>query len=836
LSAEKGVIVSSILWNLRYAMRQLWRSPGLAIIAVVTLALGIGGNTAMFTISESVLLRPLPYTDPDRLTDIRAWGGESTGPLSWLDYLDIRNSSHDLAGVAAYSTDVGVIQIKGASTSVVTSELTPNLFSLLGVQPLRGRTFTKEEGQPNGPRAVLISEQLWRQSLGADPAIVGRVLRVNGRDWTIVGVMPDSFRFPESAGKEIGKGVWLPMQPTPEMLRERGADFFGILAKRAPGITLRQVQAEVSVIAKRIRDNDPRADRKLGFRAQSYHEVVTGPVREVFLGLVAAVGLVLLVVCANIANLLIARGLGRQYEFAVRAALGAGARRLVSQVTAEVGLMSVLGSGIGYLLARWIISAVHGLATDAIPRSESIEIRWPVMVVLGALTSVATILAALPPAMLAAGTNMQTALRAGSRTVTGKAPGTKACTWLASGEVALSAILLIAAGLLFRTLWDLEHTRLGFDATNVTSFVAMPADALGFGNATVNASKGAPDSVAKTVYYPLLEALRSAPGFRSAALVTAPPFSGFVLQTNFTVVGHDRETPGGFPARLSAMSGGFEELMATPVVRGRGITDQDIDNAPFVAVINETLAKRYFAGKDAIGQQVDLGGAATGMLRPYTIVGVVGDQVDTSASQPPEPLLMLSYRQIPTESVYYAALLKTAVHFVVKTRGSIAAAPVAQAVFRRDAPDLALDNFQTMTESVDRSNFGSRFGLYVIASFAGFAVLMVVTGLYGVLSQMVTLRSREFGLRMALGATRQSIVRTVLLRGSGMVAAGLSVGIVLSLFTGRLIRGFLYGVKPLDWSTYALAVVALLMVGLGSAVIPAWRAASRDPLKALQED
>jgi putative ABC transport system permease protein len=826
----------SILGNLRYASRQLRRSPGFAVMAVVSLALGIGANTAMFTVAENVLLRPLPYAEPDRLVDVRAWGGESTGAVSWLDYVDIRNGSHSLAGVAAYSTDAGVVQIEGASISVVASEVTPNLFSILGVQPLRGRTFLEEEGRPNGPAVVLVSEELWRQSLGADPSVVGSALRVGGHDRTVVGIMPRGFGFPEAAGSEIEKGLWLPMQPTSEMLRERGADFFSILAKRARGATVPQVQAELDLVAKRIRDNDPRADRKLGFRAQSYHEAVTGPVREVFLVLVAAVGLVLLVVCANISNLLLARGLGRQYEFAVRAALGAGTARLAGQVTVEAALLSVCGTGLGYLLACWIISAVHSIAADLIPRSESIEMRWTVMLVLAALATLTTILSALVPALLAAGADAQAVLRTGSRSMSRSSISTTACVWLAGGEVALSAVLLIAAGLLFRTLWGLEHTRLGFDPSNVTSFVAMPADALGFGNAGVNDTRGAAASVATTVYYPLLEALRGAPGFRGAALVTAPPFSGFVLETNFRIAGPNRGPQGSFPARLSAMSGGFEELMATPILAGRSITDEDTENTPYIAVVNETLAKRYFAGKEAIGQQLDLGGAATGMLRPYIIVGVIGDQVDSSASEAPAPLLMLSYRQIPPESVYYSALLKTAVHFVVKTRSSVAGASVARAVFRRHAPDLALDNFQTMQEAVDRSNFGSRLGLYVIAAFAGLAILMVITGLYGVQSQVATLRGREFGLRMALGATRARIVRSVLRRGSVMVATGLAVGVVLSLLTGRLIRSFLYGVKPLDLGTYGLAVVALLMVGVGSALIPTWRAVSHEPLKALRDE
>lgn len=514
----------SILRNLRYAWRQWRRSPELTIIAVVSLALGIGANTAMFTVIERVLLRPLPYTDPDRLVDVKSWGGASTGAVSWLDYLDIRDRSHSLAEVAAYSTDTGVVQIKGASVSVATSAVTSHVFSLLGAQPLRGRTFTEEETRPDGPPAVIVSEELWRQSLAADPAVVGGKLRVNGQDRTVVGVMARSFAFPETAGKEIEKGLWLPLQPTSEMLQERGADFFAILARRAPGAGLLRVQAELDAIAKHIRDDDSRADRKLGFRSQSYHEALTGAVRDVFLDLSAAVGLVLLVVCADVANLLIARGLGRQYEFAVRAALGAGTRRLIGQVIAEAGLLSACGCGLGYLLVCWIIGAVHRLPPDIVPRSESITVHWTVMLALGALATATTILSALLPALLAARVDPQTVLRTGSRSVSARSLSTAACIWLAGGEVALSAVLLIATGLLFRTLWDLEHARLGFDATNVTSFVAMPADALGFANTSMNTGAGAPASIATTVYNPLLEALRHAPGFQGAALVTAPVF------------------------------------------------------------------------------------------------------------------------------------------------------------------------------------------------------------------------------------------------------------------------------------------------------------------------
>jgi predicted permease len=805
-----------IVQNLRYAFRQLRQSPEVAILAVVTLALGIGANTAMFTIVESVLLQPLPYAEPDRLVNI----GGSEGAVSWLDYTDIRSQSHPLADVAGYSNDVAVVQNKGVSLSVVTSVVTPNLFSILGTQTLIGRTFTEAEGQANGPQAVLISEGLWRQVLGADPSITGRTLRINAHDRTVVGVMPKSFRFPESAGKDIEKGLWLPMQPTPEMLRERGYDFFTILGKRAPGANLPEVQAELSLIAKRLRDADSRTSRKLEFHGQSYHETVTGPVRQVFLALVAALGLVLLIVCANVANLLIARCLGRQHEFAVRAALGSGQGRLVGQMLIEASLLSALGCALGLLLAYWMTAAIHSLPAGTIPRAESIEVRWTVLLVLAGIATVTTLLSATLPALFIVRTDAQTALRTGSRSMGTKSFRTRIGGWLVGGEVALSALLLIAAGLLFRTLWSLEHTRLGFEASNVTSFVAMPADA----------------AVNTTVYQSLLEGLRHTPGLQDAALVSAPPFSGFDFETSFSVVGWPRDPQQLLQARLTALSGRYEELMKTPVRRGRSITEEDASNAPFVAVINETMARRYFAGKDAIGQQLSLGGASTGMLKPYTIVGIIGDQTDNSTSQPPQPLLMLPYQQVPSASLFYPALLKTAVHFVVKTRGNIAAAPAVRAVFRRLAPDLALDNFQTMQEAVDQSNFSSRLGLYLIGAFAGLAVLMVIAGLYGVLSQVVNQRRREFGLRMALGATRQGIVQMVVLRGSAIVGVGLAGGLFLALFLGRLVKAFLYGVKPLDMGSYAFAIAALFVVGAGAALIPAWRAASFEPVKALRDE
>lgn len=829
--------MSTLLQDFRYAVRQLMKSPGFALLAIVTLALGIGANTAMFTVVESVLLRPLPYAHSDRLISIGPAGVQGFGSTSWLNYRDIRDQSRNITGAAGYSEDVGVVQGKDGSLSVVTPGVTPSVFSTLGVQPLLGRTFTEEEGQSGGPKAVLLSEGLWREAFNADPQIIGREIRVNAQPRTVVGIMPASFRFPESMGNDLRKGLWLPIQPNKEMLNERGYHFFHVIAELKPGVTIAQEKSELASIAQHVRELDPTKNHDLAFDAASYQQVLTGPVRPVFLALVVALGLVLLIACANVANLSIARCIGRQQEFAVRAALGAGRLRLVRQVVVESSVLSLLGCAAGFFLAQMAILAIGKLPPDTFPRATDIAIRWTVVLALAAIATITTILSSLLPALLVARTDPQPALQAASRGVGTRSARGRLTGWLVAGEVALSAILLIATGLLFRTLWNMEHARLGFEVSRVSTFTAVPADANGFGNASVSEqSTNTSPSVAVVAYQPVLERMRHLPGIEDAALITAPPLSGIDMGTSFDIVGTPHDPAKDRQAQITAVSSDYAHVMRTPVIRGRMITDDDTADAPFVVVINEALAKKYFAGQDPIGKQLDLGGKDTGMIKPYTIVGVMGDQVTASVAQGARPYLMVPYQQIPTTSLFYPILLKTVVNFAVKSRTDIAIAPAMRTVFKEVAPDFALDNFQTMQQAVDQSNFSDRLGLYLIAAFAGMAMLMVVAGLYGVLAQLVSYRRREIGVRLALGATRQSILQMILRQGSFLVGAGIVAGVVLALATGRLVKGFLYGVKPVDAWTYLGVVVLLLVVGTLASLIPARRAAAVEPIQALREE
>jgi predicted permease len=827
----------SLLQDIRYAGRQLLKAPGFAGLAVLTLALGIGANAAMFTAVESVLLRSLPYANSSRLISIRTNSAQGFTSTSWLNYRDVRDQARLLQSVAGYSEDVGVVQGKDGSLSVLTPGVTPNVFPTLGVKPLLGRTFTEEEGQTGGPLSVVISEGLWRQQFGGDPGVIGTSIRVNAQPRTVVGVMPGSFSFPESMGHDIVKGLWLPLQPTGEMLRERGYQFFYILGVAKPDVSLAQVNSELGAITNRIRQADPEHTRRLEVRAAGYQELLTGPVRPVFMALLIALGLVLLIACANVANLLIARCLGRQQEFAVRAALGASQRRLLQQLIVEGGLLSVLGCVVGFAFANLAIALVRRLPPDTFPRAGDIAIHWTIVGILALIATLTTILSSLLPALLVARTDPQPALQAASRGLGPRAVRSRLSGWLVAGEVALSTLLLIATGLLFRTLWNMEHARLGFDVSRVTTFTAMPADATGFSNMNISAGgEHAPPSVVTQVYQPVLERMQAMPGVQDAALVTAPPLSGINMNSSFSVVGRPDDPEHRGRGRITAVSANYARVMSTPVIRGRMISEDDAAGRPYVIVINETLARTYFAHEDPLGHELEFGGKDTGMLTPYTIVGIMGDYADTGVSQPPQPLVLLPYQQVPTTSIFYPALLKTIVNFAVKTRSDIAVAPSMRSAFKQVAPDFALDNFQTMQETVDQNNFNDRLGLYLIASFAGLAVLMVVAGLYGVLAQLVNYRRREIGVRLALGANRNGILAMILRQGSVLVISGLVVGLGLALFTAKFVKSFLFGVKPIDPSTYLGVVVLLLVVGTLAALVPARRAAAVEPIQALRDE
>ena len=834
--------MSSILNDLVFALRQLRKSPGFAATAVLTLALGIGANAAMFTVVESVLIRSLPYYAAQRLVLFGPPGAtaEDKSSTSWRNLEDIRQRSKVFEDAAGYEGDVAIIQTAQGGQTVFGPKLTWNLLNMLGARPAIGRGFTQADGDAGAPPTAILSDLLWRQQFGADPRVLGRTVRVGAVPHTVIGVMPPEFHFPDTEMYTATSAVWLPFQPTKEMQAVRGFDFLTLVGRLRPGVTLAQARADLAITAKSIEHDDPQDAKDLRLTAIPYRNAVTHSIRPVFLGLVAALGLVLLIACANVANLQLARCLARQQEFAVRTALGADRRRLVSQLLVEGGLLSVLGSAVGLALAGVMLWSLHRLPGGMLPRASEIHLRFSIVAVLALISVAVTLLSSLLPVLMAWKTQPQAALRGQSRSSTPQASRSRQAGWLVSAEVGLAAILLVATGLLFHTLYNLQHQQLGFETRHVITFTATPPDSAGylaFGGK--GASTAAPEiSIAYSVYAPLLDRLRHLPGVRAVALTSSTPLDGVDIRTSFDIVGQAKIEPGrdSRSTRIRVSSGGYSQAIGTPVARGRAISDDDTASAPFVAVINQALADKYFHDGNPLGQQLDLGGKDTGMLKPYTIVGILQNNSRRNLTASPLPELTLSYQQVPTDSLFYPLLLASATEYILHTNGDMDLAPSIHHVIRDMTPGFAVDDLKSMQDAVDDASGNQRLGFYLIGSFAALAVVMVVAGLYGVLSQVVNQRQQEVGVRIALGATRESILTLFLLQSWRLIAVGAAVGLILSVAASRLAASFLFNVARLDPWSYLAAAVILTVVGTLAALIPARRASLVEPMVALRNE
>ncbi len=562
---------------------------------------------------------------------------------------DLRKQANSLEDVGGYVTDVAILQGKQGGKTLLGAKLTCNVISMLGVKPRLGRAFLDADCAAGSAPTVLLSEDLWRQDFGADPHVIGRQVRVGKVPHTVIGVMPARFTFPEETGADARKGIWLPSQITPEM-RERGFSLYEMIGRLRPGVPLARARAELAAVAADIRKTDPKNAPNLNFTLVSYRDAITGSVEPVFLALAAALGLVLLIACANVANLQLSRCLSRYHELAVRVAMGAPKWRLVQELIAEGAVLSLVGALLGLQLAFGILWAVHLLPENVIPMANEIHLRLSVLAVLAGVAALTTTLSSLVPALFAMRAEPQTALRGAGRGVSQKAARSRMSGWLVVGEVALAAILLVACSLLFRTLYNLEHKSLGFEVSNLTTFTATPPDSSGYLSGPPKDIAKLP-SIATEVYTPVLAKLRALPGVRQAALASSIPFDGVNLNTSFDLNGKSANTPEEQKNRhayFRVMSGGYLQTMGTPIVRGRAISDDDVEGRPFAAVVNETFARKVLRGLNPIGQQLSLGGKDSGMIEPYTIVGVMKDATQKATAQPAMSELALSYRQIPS--------------------------------------------------------------------------------------------------------------------------------------------------------------------------------------------
>ncbi|HEY6348158.1 MAG TPA: ABC transporter permease [Candidatus Angelobacter sp.] len=830
--------------HIRFALRQMRKNPGFAVLAVVTLALGIGANTAMFTVIDSVMLRPLAYRDGDRIMAITTGAAEHGNVVettSWLNYVDLRDQSRQFRSIAAYAIDFPVVRTTQESRATPAVKATAPLFDVLGVQPALGRPFLDSDNQPGAGNVVILSSGFWRERFGSDPRAIGQQVRVGDDPYTVVGVMPDNFRF---QGNDVSSGIWLPFQPDSDLLKNRNANFLYLLGTLRPGVSQQAAQAEIISITRGITQKDPVNAKDLAFRLIPFRDVVTAQVRPVFLALTGALVLVLLIACANVANLQLARCLARGQEFAVRRALGASRRTLLTQMLVEGGVLCFLGAVAGIGLAQLMLAGIHRLPLDLIPRAEEIHLRLSVFLILLLATTVVTLLSSIAPALVAMLSDPQSVLQEGTRgSSTGRGRALLSGLMVAV-EVALSVILLVSGGLMFRTLYNLQHIHLGFQEENVTSFIALPGSAAGFFAQKKPEDIRQEDSIALRLYAPMQEKLRHLPGVADAAFASVIPFERIVVNSTFDIVGRPRiqEEAKKDHALVRIVSDSYERVMGAPILRGRAITDQDTTGSQYVVVINETLAKQYFSGENPLGQQIDFGGDSekdrllSGMVQPYTIVGVVGDSMQHDIVQPIAPEVDLPYSQIPVKSFMYPSLVMPITTFVVRTHGRVELAPTVRNVFHESAPDFAVDNVQTMQAAHDDADSNQRIGLYLVMSFAGIAMVMVLAGLYGVLSQLVGQRRREIGIRMAVGADRKAIIGLILRRGLFLIAIGVVAGLAAAVGVQQWVKSFLYGVSPVDAMTYAVVVVVLAVVGVVAGLVPARRAASIEPTQALRTE
>ena len=837
-------MMSSIFNDLAFALRQLRKSPGFALTAILTLALGIGANAALFTVIESVLIRPLPYYAADRLIIFGPPGqaAESYASTSWKNLEDIRERSHVLEDAAGYEGDVAIIQTAQGGETVFGPKVTANLLDMIGARPAIGRGFETADGENGAPATAILSDLLWRKQFAADPKIVGQVVRIGGVPHTVIGVMAPDFHFPDTEMYTDTEAVWLPFQPTKEILTERGYDFLTLIGRLRRGVTLSQARADLDTVAKSIAQDDPKEAKDMRLTAVPYQGAVTHAARPVFLGLVAALALVLLIACANVANLQLARCLARQQEFAVRTALGADRWRLIRQLLVEGGLLSVLGSAVGLALSTAILWSLHKLPQGMMPRAAEIHLRLPVLAALALIAIVVTLLSSLLPVLLAWKVQPETILRGQSRASTPHAARSRMAGWLVSGEVAVAAILLVATGLLFHTLYNLEHQRLGFETQHVITFTATPPDSTGYflahkpGDNVVAAAPAS--SIAVTIYQPLLDRLRHLPGVRDAALASSTPLDGVNIDSSFDIVGQPKieADKSGRNTKIRVASGDYSQAIGTQIIKGRGISDDDTASSLPVAVINQALADKYFRNVNPIGQQLDLGGKDTGMLKPYTIVGVIENNLRRNLTAATQPELTLSYQQIPRDSLFYTFLLASATQFVLHTSGNIDLTQTIHRVIRETAPGFAVDDLKSMESAFEDATGNQRLGVYLIGSFAALAALMVMAGLYGVLAQLVRQRQQEVGVRIALGATRESILALFLRQSWRLIAIGVVGGLVASVLATRLVQSFLFNVPTLDPLSYLAAAIGLGIVGTLAALIPARRASRVEPMEALRNE
>ena len=805
----------TLLQDLRYAARVLLKQPGFAAVAVVTLALGVGANTAIFWVVNAALLRSLPFRDPERLVQVwettrqRDFGQREA---SYPDFLDWRRGEA-FESAAGYAPSFFTLAGEGGPERVRGAAVTANFFDTLGVKPARGRTFLEGEDAPGGGCVLLLSQGLWQRRYGGDEHVLGQPVATDGGSCTVVGVLPAGFSFAKLGDAEM----WTTLRPSEMQARARYWHWVQVVARLKPGTGLEAARAQMQTVAARIAADDPQSHAGTGISLVPLQEEFVGQIRPILFALLGAVGLVLLIACANVANLLLARSTVRGKEVAIRAALGASRWRLVRQLLTESVLLALAGGALGLVLALWgtdlLVAAIPQAQLAFMPYLRHLPLDTNILLFTFGLSLLTGVVFGLAPALAASRADLQGAMREGGRG-SGARRARGARDLLVVSEVALSLVLLVGAGLLLKSLARMLSVNPGFRTENLlTMTVTLPP------------ARYADGARAAAFYQELLRRVSALPGVGGAAEVSNLPLSGDGGTGTPRVLGLPESATEGAESHLRTVSANYFEVMGVPLLRGRGFDERDRAEAPPVVVVNQTFAERVFRGAEPTGQRVTF--KFTANQPPFEIVGVVGDEKVTSLDARTTPVIYFPVSQGPDSRMSLVART---------TADPSALAAAVRGEVRALDGEVPVFGVRTMEQVISdsRATFMRRYPAYLIGVFACVALVLAVVGIYGVISYAVTQRTREIAIRVALGAQGRDVLRLVVGQGLLLALAGVGFGVCGALALTRLMSGLLYGVSAADPAVYCLVSLLLVTVALAACLLPARRAAKVDPMVALR--
>ena len=796
-----------LIQDIRYALRSFLRAPGFTLVALITLALGIGGTTAIFSIVDGVVLRPLPYNDSGRIVRlVRTNAGGDDASFSAPNYLDLKKGATYLAAVAGYRSDIIDLTGRAEPVRVIGMQTTAAFFDVFDAPPLFGRTYHEATDMP-GAAVAVIGEAIWRQQFGSDPNVVGSVVRLNGKPTEIIGVVPERLRHPSKTDVWTLAPSDVPTSPLgpQEGAEARQVSYFTAVARVAGDRTLTDAREQIRAVGARIAADTQREEGTSSLDAQPLAASMVADVRTALLVVLGAVGFVLLIACANVAGLLVARSASRRREIAVRTALGAGRGRLVRQLLTESLVLAAAGGVAGLVVASWALQLLIGAAPDNIPRLDDVTLDWRVAVFAFGATLAVGVLFGLAPSLSASRPELNTDLKDGGRTGTAR---TGVRNVMVVAQVALALVLLIGAGLMLTSFARLRAVDPGFRTTDlVTVELMLPLARY--------------DEKAQLQFYAsVLDRLREHPLTAQSAMMFPFPFGGGNAQAGLQVVGQPRKPPPDrVTAELNSISPGYLQTAGLRLLAGRDFAATDGPGSPLVALISEAAVKE-FGGKNPIGEQIDLGGTAT-------VVGIVSDTRRRSLDQPPRPAVYLPYTRFMLP--YMGAMIRT-------DRGAAAVAPAVKAIVAQLDPDLPVGEVHTIEEIIEDSTGEPRFRSYLIAGFAGLALLLAAVGVYGLISFMVTQRVLEIGVRLALGASPGQVFRQVIGQGLRLAALGVLLGLVAAAAATRLVQGLLFNTSPTEPAIYLSLSALLLAMAVLACYVPARRAMRVDPMTALRSE